>query len=94
MTALAHGRAVITTIGALTESLWTESPAVLVAPATDLKKLVALGSQLVSDLNLRIRLATAGEKLYESNFTINHTIERLRAPLNGTCPISPNTRTT
>lgn len=93
MTGLAHGRAVITTIGALTESLWSGSPAVLTAPATDLDQFIALAMQLVSDRNLRACVGLAGAKLYESNFTLGHTITRLRSVVNGPCPVPAESRT-
>lgn len=79
MAALAHGKAVATTSGELTEPFWAESGAVAMAPADDLGALSRLVLTLLDDGERRQRLGRAAKELYEARFALRHTLERLRA---------------
>jgi Glycosyl transferases group 1 len=79
MAALAHGRPVVTTVGRLTEALWTKSDAVAAVPADDASKLAHLALSLLEGHSERQRLALAGAALYRERFDLCHTINALRA---------------
>jgi glycosyltransferase involved in cell wall biosynthesis len=76
--AIAHQRAVLTTKGALTEPLWSESAAVALVPVVEINKLAPMASHLLDDVGERQRLSLAAAKLYQSSFDLRHTIETLR----------------
>ncbi len=78
MALLAHGRAVATTCGPLTESLWQESKAVALAPADDPQRLARMVVELAGDEIQRRRLESAAIALYDQRFDLRHTIAALR----------------
>ena len=80
MAALAHGRPVVTTLGRLTEPLWTESSAVAIVAADDAAALASLAASLIDLPSERERLAFAGATLYRDYFDLRHTINSLRTP--------------
>jgi glycosyltransferase involved in cell wall biosynthesis len=75
---LAHGRAIVTTSGHLTESLWAESGAVALSPVNDLRANAALGLSILFDPVQRRRLERSAQRLYCERFDIGHTIDALR----------------
>ena len=78
--ALAHGRAVVTTPGPLTESFWQSSNAVILASPGDLPSIAAA---LAADPDMRERMGAEARALYDSCFDLRHTIAALRgAPAN------------
>ncbi len=79
MTALAHGRPVVTTSGPLTESLWAESGAVMLAPVADANAQAEATELLLSDAERSTALGLVAAKLYRERFDVRHTI----AILNG-----------
>jgi glycosyltransferase involved in cell wall biosynthesis len=79
MAALAHGRAVVTNSGHLTEPIWSERRAVAIAPFNDFAAGAALARDLLSDSAGREQLAKSGASLYADKFDISHTIAALRA---------------
>jgi glycosyltransferase involved in cell wall biosynthesis len=79
MNALAHGLPVVTTSGHLTEALWAESGAVMLAPAEDVKAQAQAAEQLLMDASHRQRLSAAAVRLYRERFDMQHTIAALRA---------------
>jgi glycosyltransferase involved in cell wall biosynthesis len=79
MVGLAHGRAIITNSGRLTEPLWSERRAVAMAPATDFAAGAVLARDFLGDPTRREHLATAGARLYADRFDISRTIASLRA---------------
>jgi glycosyltransferase involved in cell wall biosynthesis len=79
MAALAHGTALVTTEGALSEPLWAESGAVLLAPAAQPAALGGLAAGLLADPARRDALGAAGRALYRERFSLRHTIEVLRS---------------
>lgn len=78
MAALAHGRATITSSGALTESIWAETRAVALAPAGEVEQVASLGRSLGHDESSRRRLGRAACRLYQRHFALEHTITALR----------------
>jgi glycosyltransferase involved in cell wall biosynthesis len=91
MAALAHGRALVTNSGALTDDLWRSSNAVALAEGPDPSAIASLTSALVADRTRRARLAALGLALYRSRFDLRHTIAALRSdglPLGGLRAVS------
>ena len=78
MAGLAHGLAVVTTKGRLTEALWQESGAVALADAGDDDALLDEVRRLLASPEARARLGAAGRQLYRERFDISHTIASLR----------------
>jgi glycosyltransferase involved in cell wall biosynthesis len=78
MAALAHGVALVSTRGVLTEPIWAESRAVALAPAGDAPAVAAAMERLLDDEGERRRLASAGLALYDRRFALRHTIDALR----------------
>jgi glycosyltransferase involved in cell wall biosynthesis len=79
MAGLAHGRAIVTNSGHLTEPLWFERRAVAMAPAADVAAIAALARDLLGDTARREHLGKSGARLYADRFDICHTIAALRA---------------
>lgn len=79
MAQLSLGLPVITTAGNLTEPLWSESRAVALTPAGDVRKMVEATNSLLRDEVERKRLAAAARSLYLNRFDIGHTVAALRA---------------
>jgi hypothetical protein len=75
---LAHGRAIVTTAGALTEPLWNESRAVDMTPVADIDALGAAAGALLDDQDRRDQLGHAAATLYRDRFDSRHTIAALR----------------
>jgi glycosyltransferase involved in cell wall biosynthesis len=78
MVGLAHGRAIVTNGGRLTEPIWSERRAVALAPAADVSAAAALARDFLSNTLRRERLAKSGMRLYADSFDISHTIASLR----------------
>lgn len=72
MASLAHGRAVVTNEGHLTEALWRASNAVVLSsdPASAI-------TRLLTDDAERHRLSRAGLALYEDRFSLRHAVAKL-----------------
>jgi glycosyltransferase involved in cell wall biosynthesis len=79
MAALAHGRPVVSTLGRLSERLWTESGALAAVSAENSGALVATTQSLLENRSERERLGLAASRLYQERFHIRHTIDSLRA---------------
>lgn len=80
MVGLSHGRAVVTTEGALTEPMWRESNAVALVPVGEPDRLVAAARSLLSNVPARTALAERGRSVYDARFDVRHTIAALRNP--------------
>jgi glycosyltransferase involved in cell wall biosynthesis len=78
MAALAHARPVVSTVGRLTEPLWTESGALAAVSAENSGALVTTTTSLLEDRSERQRLGRAASRLYQARFDIRHTIDSLR----------------
>ena len=77
MASLAHGKAVVTVEGRLSESVWRESGAVSLAPVGDSAALANNIRGLLREHDARAALGKAGAKLYRERFSLDHTIAQL-----------------
>lgn len=77
MAALAHGVPVVTTVGPATESLWSQSQAVALAPTNHPVALAHLAKELMHHEPRRLRLARKARSLYQSRFDIQYTVQAL-----------------
>lgn len=77
MAGLAHGRAVVTTAGHLTESLWAASGAVAISPVNEPLENARLAGGLLLDVKHRQQLGLTGRALYRSKFDISNTVAAL-----------------
>ena len=77
MAAISHGLATVTTLGPITEPVWSATPCVVAAPAADLPGLIRGAESLLADPALKARVATAALATYEAHFAIGRTIEAL-----------------
>ena len=68
MAGISHGVPVVTTSGHLSESLWSESGAVAIAPAGDRSAFVNAAQRLIKSPEERARLGAAGSRLYQQKF--------------------------
>jgi len=78
MAGLANGRAVVTSEGPLTETIWRETGAVRLCPSVD--ALVTSARGLLSDTAARAALEARASATYASRFDLRHTIDALRTP--------------
>lgn len=79
MAGLSHGVPVVTTKGKFTEPIWSESDAVMLTRVDDTAALVRQTAGLLSDESERRRLGDAGALLYREHFSLENTINTLRA---------------
>jgi glycosyltransferase involved in cell wall biosynthesis len=78
MAGLANGLPIVTNLGPLSESLWTEG-GVAVVPTSDPIGAGRLTSQLLTELADRIELGRRALALYREHFAVEHTIAKLRS---------------
>jgi len=78
MAALALGRPLVTTFGALSESLWNEGNAVAMAPVERPEEMVTLTDLLIANLDRRIELGKNARRLYMERFSLERIINVLR----------------
>lgn len=78
MAGLAHGLAVVTTRGRLTETLWEESGAVALVAAGDADELAECVGRLLDDDTERARLGAAALALYRERFDVSRVVAALR----------------
>jgi glycosyltransferase involved in cell wall biosynthesis len=86
MAGLAHGLALVTTAGRLTEPLWEESRAVALVRAGDGDALFDEVRRLLSSSESRARLGDAARKLYRERFDLPHTVAALRREVDESVP--------
>ncbi len=79
MAALSHGKAVVTSCGALTESIWKEG-FVELAHAGNNSEIVHAIEKLLANKVERERLGAAAKAMYDRRFDLPHIIELLRNP--------------
>jgi glycosyltransferase involved in cell wall biosynthesis len=77
MAALTNARPVLTTRGALTETVWQATRSVALEPV-DAAALARRAIALMNDPNQLTDLATRGDAAYRAHFSLEHTVERLR----------------
>jgi len=78
MAALSHGRAIVTTAGWLTESLWTEAGAAVLVPI-DPDALAAATAAMLFDLSRRKEIGRRAAALYDARFHVRHSVSALRS---------------
>jgi len=78
MAGISHGKPVVTTTGALTETFWSAQDAVKLAPAGDTDGFVACVQRFRHDAAERERAGRAARKLYLERFDVCHTVRALR----------------
>ena len=78
MASLALGLPIVTTSGALTESIWEQSGAVALASANDAPAIAAEVDRLLADRDRRQEFAATARSFYKQNFSIGRTIAALR----------------
>lgn len=75
---LCHGKAIVTTIGRLTEPFWESSGAVALAEAGNTEAFLEAFRRLRTDASRRRRMGEEARKLYKERFDLGHTIEAFR----------------
>ncbi len=85
--ALAHGAAVVTNDGILSEPIWRESLAVELAPGPDPDQLAIRTLALLREPARRIALGARARRLYHQVFDVQHAIARItERPVRATTP--------
>jgi glycosyltransferase involved in cell wall biosynthesis len=77
MAGLAHGIPTVTTHGALTDRVWTETGAVALAPAGAPKAIASEVSLLLDGTAHRAVAGQRGRRVYEERFSMAHTVRTL-----------------
>lgn len=77
MAAISHGAATVTTLGPITEPVWTETACTVAVPAEDLPAFLRGGEALLADPTRRAALGRSARGVYDANFSIGHTIKIL-----------------
>jgi glycosyltransferase involved in cell wall biosynthesis len=78
MAGLSHGKPAVTTTGEFTEPLWSETGAVVLAPAGDTDAFVNGVRRFRADASERERAGQLARALYMERFDLTHTIVALR----------------
>jgi glycosyltransferase involved in cell wall biosynthesis len=79
MAGLKNGIATVSTLGFLTEPIWTQSGAVALAPTGDVAGFADAVARLLQDPAGRAALGDRGAQTYRDRFSIEHTVAALRA---------------
>ena len=79
MVGLAHAKPVVTTLGRLTEPLWSNCGAVLFGRTDDAASTAELTAALLADPTRLSALSSQARSLYAERFDLRHTIDRLRS---------------
>jgi glycosyltransferase involved in cell wall biosynthesis len=88
MAALANGAAVLSTVGPLTEPVWTEGPVAAVAVA-EAGRLAEQAAKLLGAPAALGALGQAGARLYDERFALRHTLSALQDPARAVRPGRP-----
>ena len=81
MAGLSHGKAMVTTEGELTESLWSGQDGIFLAAPGDTCDFVEKVRHLAGCPADRLRAAASARRLYEQRFASSHLIDVLRGEL-------------
>jgi glycosyltransferase involved in cell wall biosynthesis len=79
MACLSQGRAVVTTTGHLTEPLWQDSRAVVLAGVHDSAGLAEAVVRVLADAGARAQLGARARQLYLETFSVERVVSALRA---------------
>ena len=77
MAPLANRTPTITTVGALSESLWSQSSAVALARSGDRADIVSLAMKLIEDDELRKKVGETGSAFYAEHFSLARSMDTL-----------------
>jgi hypothetical protein len=78
MVALSHGRPIVTTTGWLTEPMWAEAGAAVLAPVDDPHALAAAVATILFDVSRREAIGRRAAALYDARFHVRHSVAALR----------------
>jgi hypothetical protein len=78
MAGLINGTPVLTTAGALTEPVWSDTQAVALVPASDQQELINAARRLAADAPSRTALGARGQAVYFERFALGHSVALLR----------------
>jgi hypothetical protein len=78
MAGMCHGRAVVTTVGRLSEPLWQQTRLLALAPSNRPNELATIAIYLLASQTKREHLAAAGANLYRDRFDWPIHLQRLR----------------
>jgi glycosyltransferase involved in cell wall biosynthesis len=78
MAAMAHGRAIVTTQGSLTEAIWRDSGAVELVPAGETDALVQAVQLLLDDPARIARKGATAQAFYQQHFSVERIVPILR----------------
>ena len=76
---LAHGRAIVSFAGEVTEAVWREHGGVSLVPAGDTGAMTREALRLLTDVRAREAAAAQGLALYATCFDVRHTVDALTA---------------
>jgi glycosyltransferase involved in cell wall biosynthesis len=79
MAGLAHGAAIVTTRGDVTEPIWAETGAALIVDEGDAAALINQAESLLQDDGLRGTLSSHALALYRDRFDVRHLIESMKS---------------
>lgn len=79
MVALSHGRPIVTTTGWLTEPMWAEAGAAILAPVDDPHALAAAAAAILFDVSQREQIGRRAAALYDARFDVRHSVSALRS---------------
>ncbi len=79
MVALSHGRPLVTTNGRLTEPMWADTDAVILAPAGAPHGLAAATAMVLRDRRRQEQVGRTGAALYDARFDVRHSVAALRS---------------
>jgi glycosyltransferase involved in cell wall biosynthesis len=80
MVALSHGLPLVTTAGWLTEPMWAETGAAVLAAADDPQGLAIAAAATLVDVRRREEIGRRAVALYDARFHIRHSVAALRSP--------------
>jgi glycosyltransferase involved in cell wall biosynthesis len=78
MSALSHGIATVTTAGKATERCWLENDAVKLTEPHDVNRMIESVRSVIEDDRERLRLGSAGSRLYANFFQLREAVRVLR----------------
>ncbi len=77
MAGISHGKAIVTTVGELSEPFWSQSDAAAIVPVADIEGFTACIRRLSADAAARERLGNAARALYLERFDISRVVASL-----------------
>ena len=69
----------VTTTGWLTEPMWAEAGAAVLAPVDDPHALAAAAAAILTDVSRRADIGRRAAALYDARFHVRHSVSALRS---------------